>query len=69
MSTATQGVLESLLSEDRPWTVEGMIRENGNRLDVEDAIAELHGAGLVTRITDCVFCASRAAVIGDKLSV
>lgn len=48
-TTSPQGVLSSLLAEDRPWTVEEMIREKGNRLEVVDAIAELHAAGLITR--------------------
>jgi hypothetical protein len=68
-TTNPQGVLSSLLAEDRPWTVEEMIREKGDRLDVEDAIAELHGAGLVTRINKRVICASRAAIRGDELDV
>lgn len=69
MSTNTQGVLSSLLAEDRPWTVEEMIREKGNRLEVVDAIAELQAAGLVTRINRRVICASRAAIRGDQLSL
>lgn len=69
MNAVTRGVLNSLLAEDRPWTVEEMVREKGSQLDVVDAIAELHGAGLLTRINSRVFCASRAAVIGDQLSV
>ncbi len=68
-TTNPQGVLSSLLAEDRPWTVEEMIREKGNRLEVVDAIDELHGAGLVTRINKRVICASRAAIRGDELSV
>ncbi len=27
MSTNTQGVLSSLLAEDRPWTIEELVRE------------------------------------------
>jgi hypothetical protein len=68
-STSPQGVLLSLLAEDRPWTVEEMIREKGNRLEVVDAIAELQAAGLVTRINKRVICASRAAIRGDQLSL
>lgn len=45
MSTNTQGVLSSLLAEDRPWTVEELVREKGNRLEVVDAIAELDATG------------------------
>jgi hypothetical protein len=68
-TTTTQGVLSSLLAEDRPWTVEEMIREKGDRIEVEDAIAELHGAGLVNWINKRVICASRAAVRADELSL
>ena len=68
-STSPQGVLSSLLAEDRPWTVEEMIREKGNRLEVVDAIAELYAAGLVTRINKRVICASRSAIRGDQLSL
>jgi hypothetical protein len=46
-----------------------MIREKGNRLEVVDAIAELHAAGLVTRINKRVICASRAAIRADELSL
>lgn len=50
MSTNTQGVLSSLLAEDRPWTIEELVREKGNRLEVVDAIAELDALGLLNRI-------------------
>jgi hypothetical protein len=68
-TTSPQGVLSSLLAEDRLWTVEEMIREKGNRLEVVDAIAELHAAGLVTWINKHVICASRAAIRADELSL
>ncbi|MFZ2112725.1 MAG: hypothetical protein WAU77_03210 [Solirubrobacteraceae bacterium] len=69
--TSPQGVLFSLIAEDRPWTVEEIIREKGegNRLAVVDALAELEAKGLVTRINKRVVCASRAAVKADELSV
>jgi hypothetical protein len=69
MSTNTQGVLSSLLAEDRPWTVEELVREKGDRIDVVDAIAELDTLGLVTRINKRVVCASRAAIHADRLDV
>ena len=69
MSTAiTRGVLQSLIAEDRPWTVEELIREKGDRVEVEDAIAELHAAGLLNRINKRVVCASRAAIRADELN-
>jgi hypothetical protein len=69
MSTNPQGVLSSLLAEDRPWTVEELVREKGNRLEVVDAIAELDALGLVTQINKRVVCASRAAIHADRLDV
>jgi hypothetical protein len=69
MSTNIQGVLSSLLAEDRPWTIEELVREKGNRMDVADAIAELDALGLVTRINKKVVCASRAAIHADRLDV
>jgi predicted transcriptional regulator len=67
-STSTQSVLASLMTEDRPWTVEELIREHGNRVAVEDALVELHAAGLVNRINKRVVCASRAALRAEELS-
>ncbi len=69
--TSPQGVLFSLIAEDRPWTVEEMIREKGegSRVAVVDALAELEAMGLVTRINKRVMCASRAALKADELSV
>lgn len=69
MSTAiTRSVLQSLVVEDRPWTVEELIRDQGERSEVEDAIADLHAAGLVNRINKRVVCASRAAIHADELN-
>lgn len=69
MSTNPQGVLSSLLAEDRPWTLDELVREKGDRMDVVDAIAELDALGLVTRINKRVVCASRAAIHADRLDV
>jgi len=69
MSTTTEGVLFSLVTEDRPWLVEELIREKGDRIEVEDALVELHAKGLVNRINERVVCASRAAIFADELSM
>jgi predicted transcriptional regulator len=68
-TTTTEGVLFSLVTEDRPWLVEELIREKGDRIAVEDALAELHAKGLVNRIGERVVCASRAAIFADELSM
>jgi len=61
--TTPEGVLFSLIDEDRPWTVEEMIREKGegSRLAVVDALAELEANGLVTRINKRVVRVARSA--------
>jgi hypothetical protein len=68
-TTDTRVVLASLVVENRPWTVEELIRELGDRIGVEDAIAELDAAGLLNRIGDGVVCASRAALRADELGL
>jgi predicted transcriptional regulator len=68
MSTTTpRGVLSSLLAEDRPWTVDELVREKGDRLSVEDALSELDAVGLLTRVNKRVVCASRAAIHADRM--
>ena len=69
-STTPQCVLLSLVAEDRPWTVEELIRDKGgNRIEVEDALSDLECHGLLTRINKRVVCASRAAIHSDQLSI
>jgi hypothetical protein len=69
MSTAiTRGVLQSLIVVDRPWMIEELIRDQGERSEVEDALADLHAAGLLNRINKRVVCAPRAAIRADELS-
>ncbi len=53
----------------RPWTIEELVREKGDRMDVVGAIAELDALGLVTRINKRVVCASRTAIHADRLDV
>jgi hypothetical protein len=45
-----------------------LICDQGERSDVEDAIADLHAAGLVNRLNKRVVCASRAAIRADELN-
>ena len=55
-------VLDLLVNgEFRLWSVDEIVREAGNRVAVEDAIARLFGAGLLHRLESFVF-ATRAAI-------
>jgi hypothetical protein len=68
-NVTARSVLRSLTTEDRPWTVEELVREQGDRIAVVDAIAELDALGLVNRINRRVVCASRAAIHAEELSI
>jgi hypothetical protein len=59
-------VLELLITNDRLWSFEEVVLELGPRFTVEDAVARLHGAGLIHRLESFVF-ATRAAVVASRL--
>jgi hypothetical protein len=61
---AEWGVLNLLIGPDeqRPWSVEEIIRERGDRVQALDAIDRLHATGLVHRTGDGFIFASRAAI-------
>jgi hypothetical protein len=68
-----RAILDVLLDSNpqRPWSIGEFAREFerlGSRVDVEDAVAELHGVGLVNRADQLVF-PSRAAVHFKQLGV
>ena len=54
--------------DQRPWSVRELVLEIGNQLDVEDAVARLHGAGLVHRCGEFVW-ATRAALAADAIEL
>jgi predicted transcriptional regulator len=56
-SSADFGVLNLLLGDDtqRPWTVEEVARDIGDRLTADDSLARLYAAGLVHRLDGFVF--------------
>jgi hypothetical protein len=54
-------------SGQRPWSVGELELEVGDRVGVADALAHLHGAGLVHRCGGFVW-ASRAALAADRMA-
>jgi hypothetical protein len=54
--------------QQRPWAVRELVLEIGNPIGVEDAIAQLHGAGLVHRCGEFVW-ATRAALAADAIEL
>jgi hypothetical protein len=61
---AEWGVLNLLIDpeEQRPWSIEEIIRERGDRVAALDAIDRLHATGLVHRTGDGFIFATRAAI-------
>ncbi len=57
-----------LPEEQRPWSVRELALELGSPIDVEDALARLHGAGLVHRCGEFVW-ATRAALAADAIEL
>ena len=57
-------VLDLILGDDvqRLWTLHELALEIGSTMVVEDAIAELHAAGLVHKIADGFVFAARPAI-------
>ncbi len=67
----TDGTIMLLLrlpEEQRPWSVEEVIRELGDRHKATDALIRLHGAGLIHRTSDDFVWATRAAIRADKIA-
>jgi hypothetical protein len=65
-----QAILALLSSPDEqwPWSVDEVAREIGDRIATLDALACLHGAGLVHRCGEFVF-ATRAARRAQELAL
>ncbi len=64
------GIYDRLVTpnQQRPWAVPELVLEIGNRIEVEDALARLHGAGLVHRCGEFVW-ATRAALAADAIEL
>jgi predicted transcriptional regulator len=69
---ATDATVLDLLVDDenqRPWTIDELGLEIGSAAVVEDAINNLHAAGLVHRTSDGFIFATRAAVTFEQIRI
>jgi len=63
-ANAEWAVLNLLIDdeEQRPWSVEEIVRERGDRLEALDAIDRLQATGLIHRTGDGFIFATRPAI-------
>lgn len=69
-SVIESGIYDRLVTpnQQRPWAVRELVLEIGSRIDVEDALARLHGVGLVHRCGEFVW-ATRAALAAEAIEL
>ncbi len=69
-TTVESGILDRLIypNDQRPWSVDELIRDTKSRLGTIDALTSLHGLGLIHRCGDLVF-PTRAALRSNELAI